>query len=330
MGEKEEPMVSYYKDARHFTWLVNGWLYHGKPVVASEQVEDMNIRYSGKSGKGGRVRRRSRYRDVVKKVDAVKYVLMIGSEMQNYVDYSMPVRIMDYDALEYKEQIAVLHSRRVMEPCENGKTEKWMLSPLKKEDRLIPVITLVLYIGEKPWDASENLYGLLDLSCVPQELQQYISDYRIQVLDVCHTEDVRLLEFPTDIACMFLSLKYQNDFEKLKQIYEENHSFQNVEIDTYDTIWEVLDKAGGRMSAIKERAQNERGGINMCNVVDQMLETGRSEGIEIGKNEGRILGSIETYQEMNVGYDNTQFYIEMKYNLSSEKAAEYMKKFWKK
>ena len=63
MGEKEEPMVSYYKDARHFTWLVNGWLYHGKPVVASEQVEDMNIRYSGKSGKGGRVRRRSRYRD---------------------------------------------------------------------------------------------------------------------------------------------------------------------------------------------------------------------------------------------------------------------------
>ena len=111
MGEKEEPMVSYYKDARHFTWLVNGWLYHGKPVVASEQVEDMNIRYSGKSGKGGRVRRRSRYRDVVKKVDAVKYVLMIGSEMQNYVDYSMPVRIMDYDAFEYKEQIAVLHSR---------------------------------------------------------------------------------------------------------------------------------------------------------------------------------------------------------------------------
>ena len=68
----------------------------------------------------------------------------------------------------------------------------------------------------------------------------------------------------------------------------------------------------------------------MCNVVDQMLETGRSEGIEIGKNEGRIQGSIETYQEMNVGYDNTQFYIEMKYNLSSEKAAEYMKKFWKK
>ena len=52
----------------------------------------------------------------------------------------------------------------------------------------------------------------------------------------------------------------------------------------------------------------------MCNVVDQMLETGRSEGIEIGKNEGRIQGSIETYQEMNVGYDNTQFYIEMKIN----------------
>ena len=26
MGSKEEPMITYYEDARHFAWLVNGWI----------------------------------------------------------------------------------------------------------------------------------------------------------------------------------------------------------------------------------------------------------------------------------------------------------------
>ena len=64
----------------------------------------------------------------------------------------------------------------------------------------------------------------------------------------------------------------------------------------------------------------------MFKAVNEMWDTRLNEGIEIGK----IQGTIETYQEMNAGYDNTQFHIEMKYNLSSEKAAKYMKKFWKK
>ena len=51
------------------------------------------------------------------------------------------------------------------------------LSPLKKEDRLVPVITLVLYMGEDPWNAAKRLHDLLDFSEIPHELRDYVPDY---------------------------------------------------------------------------------------------------------------------------------------------------------
>ena len=76
-----------------------------------------------------------------------------------------------------KDQIRRIISERKAEMAAlDGKT-KVNLSPLKKEDRLNPVITLVLYIGEKPWDASESLHELLDFTDVRR-----ISENLLQII----------------------------------------------------------------------------------------------------------------------------------------------------
>ena len=51
------------------------------------------------------------------------------------------------------------------------------------------------------------MHDLLDFSEIPHELRDYVPDYPIHVLDVCHTADERLLEFPKDLASMFLMIK---------------------------------------------------------------------------------------------------------------------------
>ena len=112
MGKKEEPMIAYYEDARHFAWLVNGWICQGEKEIDEAQIKPKNIRLTGKTGSGRTTRMRSRYRDVFKEIGKVKIVLMIGTELQSFVDYSMPVRVMDYDALEYKDQIQKIASER--------------------------------------------------------------------------------------------------------------------------------------------------------------------------------------------------------------------------
>ena len=99
-----------------------------------------------------------------------------------------------------------------------------------------------------------------------------------------------------------------------------------------------------RLLELKENVQNEDGGINMCGAVDQMIaegmerglvqgmERGLAQGMERGLAQGTergIKNLIEVCQELGTSYDNVQFQVEMKYNLSQEEAERYMKQYWK-
>ena len=151
------------------------------------------------------------------------------------------------------------------------------MSPIGKEDRLIPTITLVLYLGTEPWDGAKCLHEILDLSRVPEEMKQYVADYPSYVLDVCHTDDARLLEFPKDIACIFLILKYRKDKKKLLEIIESHQAFQNVDPDMYDTVWKFTNEQW----LLKQRKQwkEAEGEINMCEAIRELV----AESIEKGE-----------------------------------------------
>ena len=178
---------------------------------------------------------------------------------------------------------------------------------------------------------------MLDFSEVPERFKTYIPNYQIHVLDVCHTPDERLLEFPKDIATMFLTIKYRDNLQNLKEVLKTIPEIENIEEDTYDVMWNFLDK---RMLELKENVQNEDGGINMCGAVDQMIAEGMERGMERGLAQGMerglaqgtergIKNLIEVCQELGTSYDNVQFQVEMKYNLNQEEAGKYMKQYWK-
>ena len=127
----------------------------------------------------------------------------------------------------------------------------------------------------------------------------------------------------------------------LKKVLKTIPKIENIEEDTYDVMWNFLDK---RMLELKENVQNEDGGINMCGAVDQMIAEGMEIGMERGLAQGMerglecglaqgtergIKNLIEVCQELGNSYDNVQFQVEMKYNLSQEEAGKYMKQYWK-
>ena len=134
------------------------------------------------------------------------------------------------------------------------------------------------------------MHDLLDFSEIPHELRNYVPDYPIHVLAVCHTADERLLEFPKDLASMFLMIKYQKDFKTLQSVLQSIPELDTVEQETFDTAWNFLDK---RMLKFKDKAQNAKGEVNMCVAVDQMLEEGRKQGHERGLSEGLERGRFE-------------------------------------
>ena len=149
---------------------------------------------------------------------------------------------------------------------------------------------------------------------------------------LCHTPDERLLEFLKDIASMFLTIKYRDNLQNLKEVLKTIPEIENIEEDTYDVMWNFLDK---RMLELKENIQNEDGGINMCGAVDQMIAEGMERGLAQGMErvaQEKVWGirnMIEVCQELGGTYDNTQFQVEMRYHLSQEEAGKYMKQYWK-
>ena len=283
MGKKEEPMMYYYEKEQRFAELINGWLFHGRPEILPEQVHPAASRYTAKSGKSRQAAYRTRYRDIVKKVEGFRIRLILGMELQSYVDYTMPVRVMDYDAVEYGSQIAAARQRQA--------PKKVCLSGMDKNERLTPVLTLVLYLGEAKWDAAQNLHGILDFGKIPDTLRSYIPDYPIHVLDIRHTPDERLMEFPDDLACMFLVLKYQKDKEKLLEIMKTYPAFQHVREDTYEAVWSYTNTT--KLLEIKEEISKEEGTINMCQAIDEIFEDGKKEGRIQGEREGRNQGVKE-------------------------------------
>ena len=57
------------------------------------------------------------------------------------------------------------------------------LSGISREDRFLPVVTLVLYFG-KHWDGPRNLKDLLDLEGMLPEVRELLADYPVHVIEV--------------------------------------------------------------------------------------------------------------------------------------------------
>lgn len=61
----------------------------------------------------------------------------------------MPLRVMGYDYGTYKKQY---DGNAKKYKKSDGMEEDEYLSRRKKTDRFMPVITIVVYYGQKPWD----------------------------------------------------------------------------------------------------------------------------------------------------------------------------------
>lgn len=280
MGRKENPLLWYYHEHTNFAELIDGWLFHGKGQIRAEQVTEKDRRLLIRHGKKGY---RDRFRDLYKSIDGVGMHLLIGIEHQSHIHYAMPVRGMEYDSSSYVLQIEEI--RRKHEEAQDLKEDE-RLCGVSKTDRLLPVITLILYCGSKPWDGAMSLHELLNMEHVSKGFQQYIADYPLHVLDICHTPDARLSEFSPDISTMFFFLKYKEEPEKLMQCLPQNKPIRS------NTCVTIADCVGEQR--LKRFVKKEGEKIDMCKAIDLLImdgeRRGQKRGIEIGEKRGIEIG----------------------------------------
>ena len=130
-----------------------------------------------------------------------------------------------------------------------------------------------------------------------------------------------------------LSLGERRNYRVIKSRYAESRgSYEIFSRIAEGRLWEkrtnICHTPDERLLELKENVQNEDGGINMCGAVDQMIAEGMECGLAQGTERG-IKNLIEVCQELGNSYDNVQFQVEMKYNLSQKESERYMKQYWK-
>lgn len=155
MGKGNAAVKQWLGNPRRFADLFNGIVFQGKQVILPEDLHpatgETDILVSDKNKKAKEVQR---YRGIIMRWEQGAYLALLACENQENVHYAMPVRNMLYDSLSYVEQIR--QSWKHLESSEKQKvTGAEFLSRFRKEDKLVPVITLVF------WHVDEETYHVL-------------------------------------------------------------------------------------------------------------------------------------------------------------------------
>lgn len=251
MGQKDisEKILVDYNDV--FADIVNVCAFKGEEIVKQEDLENTSV-YSQYKAEDGKLHEEER--DVAKYWKRKKTAIALyGIENQSTADKNMPFRIIGYDGAAYRSQL------------------------LDKRKRIVPVASFVLYFGtEKRWDKKKSIKELVK---IPEGLEEYVNDYKVNVIEVAWLSDEQLKQFKSDfgiVANYFVQKRKNKD-------YVPNDTREIQHVDAVLKLLSVMtgDKRYGKILY----GNDEKGEVKtMCEVVDRLVKMGKSEG----ENEERL------------------------------------------
>ena len=199
-------------------------------------------------------------------------------ENQETVDYSMPVRVMLKEALEYDRQVREIRRANASE-YKNGRgtsVSGEYLYKVRKTDRIRPVNTLILYWGKKPWDGPRSLHEFIEFGSedteLKEKLKQMVPEYPLYILDLGAENDYSV--YQTELRTVFELYRRRNDKKQFKSYVEEHKECRHLDEDTCRIICRLTNTK----ELMQKADQGEEEEKDMCNAIKELIEDGRTEG----------------------------------------------------
>ena len=319
-------LKNYWNDNEQFADFFNAVLFEGRQVIKPDDLEDMDTEESSVLEHRDYAESIKASRDNIKickrSNDYGVNLVMLGMESQEHIHYAMPLRVMGYDYGVYKKQYDQ-NARKYK--TSDGMEQDEYLSRMKKADKFTPVITVVVYYGQKPWDGAASLHGMLD---IPDEMKQFINDYKMILVEAkqnsltshntSNIDFFSLLKIALDISISKSEAK-----ERLVK-YAEKH---NVDRSVIMTV------AGAANLKLDYNALSKKGVFDMGSLFEEIAKEnkaeGRAEGKAEGKTEGRAEGIIETGFEFGLSEKDILTRLQDKLDISLKQAQAYLNQFGK-
>ncbi|MGN1350724.1 MAG: Rpn family recombination-promoting nuclease/putative transposase [Anaerovoracaceae bacterium] len=300
MGHADIVTREYMRKNEIFADAFNYMIYGGRPVIDPEGLRELDtaelaLPFGAADLQGNAQESVQKYRDILKsaviKQDEHASYILLGIENQQKVHYAMPVRNMLYDALQYDKQVKAVASahrqKKGSEPCSSAE----YLSGIYRQDRITPVITLVMHFGAEEWDGPRSLFEMMDVG--DPALADFIQDYRIHLIDPAGLKDEELQQFSTNLREVLGYIRCSKDRQQLEAYIKDNPRM-TMEADAARVI-SVVTRTPFKIDEASEV-------INVCKAIDEMMADSRAAGISEGMNEGvakgRTEGSIFTLADL--------------------------------
>lgn len=290
MGKKDITLKSYLSDARRYADLLNGSIFQGKQAIHAEELQEAPTVQS-KSDRHVIVERTN---DIAMKQtrDGSLFVVWLV-ENQSHIDYSMPIRVMMQDSLAYDKQLKELQKKNQALAqsvpaifADSGE----FLSKATAQDRLHPVITLIVYWGEEHWTGAQSLHDMIDFgtdNSLAKELKMLVPEYPLHFFNLSEIHDYK--NFQTELRLLFELYDRRNNKKEFQKYLHNYESYHQMDSETYQTLSVLTGMKELLSSAIPEKEAD----TTMWKAIEDLISDGKTEG----KLEGRLDALYELVQD---------------------------------
>lgn len=259
MGTKDIVDRPYFSDSQRFAELINIALYKGEDILQPENLIPQRRKYPSLHSTCGEMERDILIRDTGRNI-------CYGMEIETESDYSMPERVMAYDACEYEYQMKEIDKEhRKKKDYQSYRERK---SRMKESDILLPTVTIVLYLGEGHWQGRRRLSQMFRM---PMELKKTLGaslhDFDFPLIEADYVVSG---EYKTDLKEFFQAMQCRKDRAKLRELFHAE-SFQNLGLETEHTIARHL-----HIKSLVHKMEKEE--LPMCRAFDDLMKEERQEG----------------------------------------------------
>lgn len=296
MGKKNIVWNDYISQNERFADFFNGVVFQGERIICPEALTTLDSKLWRREPKKNSYHEYVRDNAKLWHYRGMNYILDLEPEESPH--FALPVKYMNYESVQHDRQYRQIwkrhrHKRDLRSPE--------YLSGFSGSDRLIPVITIGVYLGEEKWSGFTNLSKMAGFQEMPREIKDRLlplcNDFHVNLFDVHElgTCDV----FRTDLREVFGFLRHQNDKEGLKSYVKKNENFRHLREDAYDVL-SVYSRS--KELEIQKKEYETEEGFDMCRAIREMIEDGRIEGRLEGREEGNLLCLInQTIKKRNRG-----------------------------
>ncbi len=207
-----------------------------------------------------------KFRDLLKAailmMDGNAAYLILGVENESEVKYAEPVKTGLYDFLQYSKQVQQTAGRHREAKDRRGHNDGEFLTGFYREDKLTPVITLVILFGSKRWDGPRTLQEMM--STQNPDILKCVADYKINLIEPAAMGADDLEKFHSSLRAVLGFIKYSNDGDELDAFLSNERELESLDVEAA----RVIKACTNTDIEIDEKAEV----INVCKAVREMNE----------------------------------------------------------